>query len=205
MLATIVLLSAVAVGTLAYRNYFNDILSKENRPNRWSWLIWSATGFVEAFTFEAITDDWTKSVPFFVSAISCVIVAIRIWRHAAWKWPTLAEVICIVASIIATVLWLYYNETMWAHVVALVAIPVSFIPTWIDAKKNPADEDSSAWWLWTIGDTLALTYILMRSDLLRPEEWMDKPYAIIELACHASMAIMVSALLIMKKFHARRV
>lgn len=203
MPAIYVLLAAVAVGVLAYWNYFRDIAVKETKPNRWSWLAWSITTLVEAFTFNAVNEDWTKSVPFFVSGICCVIVTLRIWNRAAWKWPNPTEALCILASLGAVVLWLRYDQAVWAHLVTILAVPIAFIPTWATTKENPRAEDSSAWWLWTIGDALALTFILMQPGVPGAEEWMDKPYAVIELLCHASTAILVSVLLIRQKRRVR--
>lgn len=197
--STIVLLCAVAVGILAYWNYFKDIAKKETSPNKWSWLIWSMTTFVEAFTFNAVSEGWEKSIPFFVSGICCIVVTIRIWKRAQWKLPSVTETLSVIISAVAVVLWLKYGEALWAHLLMIVAIPISFLPTWVTTHQHPRGEASSAWWLWTIGDALALAYILMQPSPAGIASWVDKPYAITELACHASMAVLVTVLLLRRK------
>lgn len=202
-MSTVILLGAVAVGTLAYWNYFRDIAIKETSPNRWSWLVWSVTTLVEAFTFKAVSEGWETSVPFFVSGICCIVVMMRIWKRARWKWPSVTELACVLASFAAVFLWLRNGEAVWAHMLTIVAIPVSFLPTWISAKAHPRGEASSAWWLWTVGDALALAYILMQPSQNGIMTWVDKPYAAMELICHASMAILVTVLLMRRPRHAQ--
>ena len=65
---TAMLVAAIVFIVAAYAEYFRDIKNEVIAPNRWSWLIWSAATAVEAFTYEAVSEDWMKSVIFFISA-----------------------------------------------------------------------------------------------------------------------------------------
>lgn len=184
MLALILLTSAVVVSVIAYHRYYTDIRDHADmQPNRWSWMIWSATTAVEAFTFDAVSTDFEKSFVFFVSAACCVAIMLVIWRRAGWKMPDASEFTCITASVLAVVLWQAYDQTLWAHLLAVAALPVAFYPTWKSAWNSPEKEDSKAWILWTIGDALTLALVL---TLLQSKE--ELPYAIVEFVCHALVA-----------------
>ncbi|MES2994915.1 MAG: hypothetical protein V4681_02710 [Patescibacteria group bacterium] len=184
--------AAIAATTAAYWHYDRDHQAGHTVPNRWSWLIWGVTTIVEALTFQAISEGATvienvlKTSVFYVSGICCILVTIRIWRKAEWKMPQWNEVISVIASLAAIVLWVIYHEAWWAHVVAIVAIPVSFIPSWIDARRNPEAEQSRAWGLWTLGDALTFGGILLLIDTDK-----ELPYIITEFGCHAAMWLLV--------------
>lgn len=176
-------------GTLAYRRYWLDIGNKEIQPNRWSWLVWSVTTMVEASTYFANNLDWLEAVPFFVSGFACVVVTITIWHKAKFEWPDPVEAVCVLAATAATILWLCFHLTWWAHVIVILAVPVAFWPTWQKAWHCPKNEQTPAWMLWTIGDALALVVVLMRMDSW--SDWQELPYAVVELACHGAMWLII--------------
>jgi hypothetical protein len=69
----------------------------------------------------------------------------------------------------------------WAgHVVALLAIPFSFAPTYLSAWQDYRREQTSSWMWWTLGDLCALGYVLLRLKSAH-----EIPYATIEALCHA--------------------
>lgn len=176
---THILVAAAVVTSIAYILYFRDLAWGETHPNRWSWLIWSTSMSIEALTYHEVNDDWQKSAVFFISAIACIGITIAIWFKAAWKRPKVSELLCLIASAIAIVLWLIFDMTFVAHIVVIVAVPIAFIPTWLSALKNPADEKSKAWLLWTIGDALTLWVIVTKLEGVH-----DLPYIVVEFLCH---------------------
>ncbi|MEK7144935.1 MAG: hypothetical protein AAB794_03745 [Patescibacteria group bacterium] len=179
-LASMILIAAIAFSIAAYVQYFRDIKNGVIVPNRWSWLIWSVATAVEALTYEAVSDDWMKSIVFFIAAISCFGITVRIWSEATWKKPDWTEVVCVIASGFALLLWLQFQLTLWAHLLMVLAVPVAFVPTWKSAIGNPNNERSRAWGWWSIGDLLTLIVILVRFDKVE-----ELPFILVEFACHA--------------------
>lgn len=177
---SVMLIAAIAFGIAAYVEYFRDIQNEVITPNRWSWLIWSVATAMEALTYEAVSDDWVKGIAFFISAMCCFWVTILIWRKATWKKPDWTEIVSIVASGLALVIWLQFQLTLWAHLLMVLAVPIAFLPTWKSATKNPKNEKSRAWGLWSIGDLLTLLVILVRLDKVE-----ELPFILVEFACHA--------------------
>lgn len=174
-------------GVAAYVVYFQDTRKSTIRPNRWSWLIWAFTTAVEVATFQAVSNDTVTSAIFYVSALACGIITILIWRKSRWEWPSWTEVVCVLLNIAAIVVWLGFHQEWWAHVIALIAVPISFIPTYAHAWKDWSRENSPSWVLWTIGDALALLYVADRMQSLE-----ELPYAGIETLSHAAMWAIVS-------------
>ncbi|KND50394.1 MAG: hypothetical protein AB202_01920 [Parcubacteria bacterium C7867-007] len=182
VLTGIILALAVAFTAAGFIIYLADLRKDSNKPNRWSWLIWSVSAWVEALTYQAENTDWIKSSVLFISAVACMYIARAIWKGGKWETPDITEGFSVVASLVALVLWLYYGETLWAHIMMVVALPIAFLPTWQKAWKDPACEDSHAWWVWTVGDcfTLALVFTNYESPT-------ELPYMVMELVCHAAV------------------
>lgn len=174
------------LGITAYVLYFRDTHKSIIGPNRWSWLIWGVTTVVEVLTYFAVSGDILTSSVFIVSALSCIVITILVWKRMPWQKPSGTEILTVLASIAALVIWLVFHEAWWAHVVMLIAIPVAFIPTFKAAWENWREEDSPAWIFWTISDFIAFLYVLHRF-----KSYEELPYAIIETLCHATMWIIV--------------
>lgn len=185
-LAIVILVAAIAFIVVAYVQYYRDIQNEVVAPNRWSWLIWSAATAMEALTYEAVSEDWMKGIVFFISAICCFGVTMLIWGRAKWKRPDWTEVVCVIASGLALLLWLQFQLTLWAHLLMVLAVPIAFVPTWKSAIGNPNNERSRAWGLWSIGDLLTLLLILVRLDKVE-----ELPFILVEFACHAIVWQMV--------------
>ncbi len=169
-----------------YAYYFKDTINSSIRPNRWSWLAFSISISLEALTYSDVSSDFWKSGIFFVSSLACVVVTALIWNKARWFRPDWTETFCLVVSVVATVIWLGFGEAWWAHVLLLTAIPVAFIPTYRDAWRNWKNENTPAWILWTLGDALAIIFVLMRLEI-----WEELPYAIVEFLAHITVWIIV--------------
>jgi glucan phosphoethanolaminetransferase (alkaline phosphatase superfamily) len=181
LLVIIAIVSTVA----AYWVYRNEI-SKEGdmSPNRWSWLIWGFTTIIEAATFYAVSKSMTQSIVLFVSTFACIVVALSVWNRQQWKRPTWTEIASVVMSIGAIGIWLLFKQDWWAHVLVIIAVPVSFLPTWATLRTGESKEVVMPWLLWTIGDALTLIVILITLD--DPKEI---PYMVVETICHASVLL----------------
>lgn len=184
------MVAAAAVTILAYIIYFVNLVWGETAPNRWSWLIWSGATLIEALTFNEVSGDSLQGSIFFISSACCFIITLAIWVRSKWKWPSFWELVCLVASAAALVLWLHYGLTLIAHLVMVAAVPVAFIPTWLAASADARKEKTSAWMIWTVGDALTLWLILSRL-----KEFDELPFIIMELLCHAGTWLLISYLL----------
>ena len=178
---------AILFSVAAYATYLVGLRRGTVRPNRASWLIWSAATGIEALTYLAVNPGALQGIVFLVSAILCIAVTIGIWRRSSWAQPSAEESFCIGACMVALVLWLGFQNALWAHVLVVMAVPVSFWPTWKSVWADRGRERSPAWGLWTLGD-LATLFVAVRG----PELGIDQlGYILVELACHASVWFMI--------------
>lgn len=185
-----VLITAAGVTLWAYAAYLLRAWQDTIKPSVGSWLIWGVTTGVEAITYRSVSEDWLQSVVFYMSAVCCLFLALIIWvvaraeKRAGLSW---SDGFCIIATIAALGVWYYYQNVVWAHLIMVAAVPVSFIPSWLHAVKKPHEEHAVPWLLWTIGDFLTGVLILMRFQ----GHDIETLYIATEFACHALMLLVV--------------
>jgi hypothetical protein len=156
-------------------------------PSRASWMIWSAANAVEAFTYSALNQGAGQNLIFFTSSLACLFVTLSIWRHGRWKLPSLTDSLCMLACVASLAVWVVWNDAFWAHVVILIMVPISFIPTWVSVRADRRHEMTAAWGLWSIADFCVLLHVIGS----RPTDAMEVTYVALEFLCHASMWVMV--------------
>ena len=186
-MSTLLFVTSACFGVVAYIYYFNDTKRSGISPNRWSWLAFTVSVLMESLTYNELSEDWVKTTLFFISASCCIVVTVLIWSMSEWGKPNWTETVCLTAAVVAAVLWLWFERAGWAHLVTLVAIPVSFWPTYQGAYHNWRSENTPAWMLWTMGDLLATAMVLLRLESLE-----ELPYAVAEFLAHAAVWLIVS-------------
>ena len=180
-------LIAVGFGFSGYAVYLAGLRRQLVRPNRASWLIWSAATGLEALTYAAVNPGAPQGWVFAVSALACGAVTLGIWRRSSWAPPSDTEAFCIGACMIALIVWIVFREAFWAHMLVVAAVPVSFWPTWASVWRDRANERSPAWGLWTFGD-LATLLLAVRAG---QPGFAELAYVVVEFLCHASVWFMI--------------
>lgn len=180
-------LIAMGFSFAAYAAYLLGLKREIVRPNRASWLIWSASAAVEALTYHAVNPGSPQSWVFLLSAACCILVTLALWRRSSWAPPTTVEALCMATCLVALIVWVVFRETFWAHMLVVAAVPVSFWPTWASVWKDRSRERSPAWGLWTMGD-LATLLVAARAGGTGVDELA---YIFVELACHASIWFLI--------------
>ena len=181
---------ALMLSLAGYAVYLAGLRRHLVEPNRASWLIWAATAGIEAATYAAVNPGAPQAWVFGLSALACTVVTLTMWRRSRWRAPTPIEGVCMAVSLAAIALWLAFHETFWAHMLVVAAVPISFWPTWISIREDPARERSPAWGLWTLGD-LATLIVAASSGAVGIGAY---GYMLVELAAHGSVWLMVGLL-----------
>lgn len=185
-------LAAMAFSLSGYATYLVGLRRHLVEPNRASWLIWAAAAGVEAATYAAVNPHAAQAWVFGVSALACIVVTLSMWRRSRWSAPSPSESLCMGAALAALLLWIAFKEAFWAHMLVVVAVPVSFWPTWQSVWEDRSRERSPAWGLWTLGD-LATLLLATRGGTIGIGE---VAYILVEFACHAGVWFMVGLLTI---------
>lgn len=178
---------ALAASFVGYAAYLAGLQRHLVEPNRASWLIWSAATAVEASTYAAVNPDAPQRWLFLFATIACLTITLALWRRAAWNLPSRTESVCMAACLASLAVWAMFRDAFWAHMLVVMAVPVSFWPTWVSVRADRGREQSPAWGLWTIGD-LATVLVAARTPGSPVGEYA---YILVELACHASVWCMI--------------
>jgi hypothetical protein len=178
---------AIGFSFAAYSAYLLGLRRELVKPNRASWLIWSAAAGIEALTYWALNPGAPQGWVFLLSAVCCILVTLGLWHRSAWAPPSLTETCCMGICLMALVIWVAFQDTFWAHMLVVAAVPVSFWPTWASVWQDRSRERSPSWGLWTIGD-LATLFVAVRAGGTGVDEYA---YIFVEIACHASMWLMI--------------
>lgn len=177
----------LGLSAAGYAVYLAGLQRHLVEPNRASWLIWSAATGIEAATYAAVNPHSPPSWVFGFSALACVVVTLVMWRRSRWRAPTRSETICMIVAFVAITLWIAFQEAIWAHMLVVAAVPISFWPTWQSVWEDRARERSPAWGLWTLGD-MATLLLATRMPGAGVGEY---GYVLVELLCHASVWFMI--------------
>lgn len=181
------LIFSLLLGASGYLIYGLGIRRQLVEPNRASWLIWSATTSIEAMTYSAVNEGALQNLIFAMSAASCILVTIAVWRRSIWQRPSDTETLCMASCAASLILWIGFQNALWAHILVVLAVPISFIPTWVSVTQDRRREISPAWGLWTLGD-LGSLFVIADANRFSITEL---PYVLLELTCHASVWLMI--------------
>ncbi len=186
-MAFIWLFIAMGLTIVAYGFYWWGIRRQLVRPNRSSWLIWSAVTTVEALTYQAVNEGLLQNIVFFMNAASCLFITFAVWRQSAWQKPSNSELFCMALAAASLILWLGFHEQTWAHILVVAAVPVGFLPTWYSALEDRRRELSPAWGFWSLADFSTLMVVMSSGRA----HGMDLPYILIEFVCHAIVWLII--------------
>lgn len=180
-------IAAMVLSLSGYGIYLVGLRRHLVEPSRASWLIWSVATGVEAATYLAVNPGRPQGLVFAASALACLVVTLAMWRRSRWSRPSPVESACMAASLAAIILWLPLQETFWAHMLVVAAVPLGFWPTWASVREDAARERSPAWGLWALGDAATLL-VALRTPGFGMGQYA---YLLVELACHASVWAMI--------------
>lgn len=189
----VIALMAVAFGTAADILYYLGLRKPGHTPpNRWSWLIFSFSAYIEVATYQSVSGDWIKVISLITTPIACTCILFYVWKLKEDKWESwldvVTDVFAVVTSFVAIVIWLIFHEEVWAHMLMVIAVPVSYLPIWRShLKVRSQSGEYLPWMLWTIMDALSLVVIFGRLN-----EHVEVPYVCVEFVCHVFTWFLVS-------------
>jgi len=147
-------LLAGIIGFLAFIPYILDIVKGSTRPNKATWIIWAAVGFVIAasyFAAGARDSAWTPVA----YAVGILAVAALSLRYGEKGWTKL-DIACLIGAGIGLSLWILTKEPVFALYITTVVDLIGAIPTFKKAHEKPESESKVAWVMFFIANTLNL-------------------------------------------------
>ncbi|PLX25966.1 hypothetical protein C0580_00940, partial [Candidatus Parcubacteria bacterium] len=152
--------AALLHGT-AYVLYNIQTRSGQSKPNPASWSVWTILAIINAFSFREVSGDLVSTLQSFIGSAACIytfsyaLFKGKFSRLGGKEWFTLAM------SLLAVLVWWIFQSATYANMIVLLAILVSFKPTFDGVLKDPFREVSRSWWIWTLAYTFTMASILL--------------------------------------------
>ncbi len=145
------IISAV-VGLSASIPYVPSIIKGETKPNRVSWGIWTALGFVLALSYQGIGAESTSWLAW-VFFINPLIVFSLSFKYGVGGWERLDK-ICLTGVVFAVCLWFF--SPSWSLGVSIAVDLFALIPTLYKTWHKPKEENMMGWLIITIASVINL-------------------------------------------------
>lgn len=147
MLAMFGYISAI-LSVLMIVPYIRDIFFKKTKPERASWLIWTALGLIAFFSQMAkgATDSLWLTGGQTLAVLIIFLLSIKYGVGGLTKRDTKA----LIAALIGLIIWFITKEAAWA---LLIVIGIDCVGTLLTAIKSYEDPESETLSTWLISGT----------------------------------------------------
>lgn len=157
---------------LGFLPYIIQVVRKETKPNRTSWLIWSVMGVLILATYYA-TDARNNLPATVVVAIGPIVTLLLSIKYGEGGLNTLDKG-CLFGAGVSLLLWKGLNAPALGLLGALITDGMGMIPTWKDLYKDPTKEKPHAWIIWSVANVCNMFTIerLTIQDALYPTYYL---------------------------------
>ncbi len=149
--ALLSMLSGV-VFLLAFVPYIRAIIKGETKPSKMSWLIW---GCLDVITLLAMYAQHSVNGQIIGAVCGAFVVFILAMKYGKSGWTKL-DMFCLSGAIIGIVLWQTMSNPNLGILASAVTAIIGSIPTFVNAWKNPEQENFTAWTIFWISCVLAM-------------------------------------------------
>ncbi len=120
--------------------YLKDTLAGKNKPNRVSFLLWSASPLIAAFAGLSQGLGWA-ALPIFMAGFGPLIIFFASYANKKSYWGLKKfDYLCGLLSILALVLWQTTGNPVTAILLAIVSDALATLPTLAKTWKYPDTE-----------------------------------------------------------------
>ncbi len=135
-------------------------------PNPTSWTLWGLTGFLEAFNYQDMSQDWFKNLLPFTCATCCAVTWVVCLYKSKFQFKRLkpTDYITLVLCATAMIVWKRFDLVTEANIILQVDNIISFVPIIVSVARDPEEEKPSAWIWWSVSYALATTVVGLRFE-----------------------------------------
>jgi glucan phosphoethanolaminetransferase (alkaline phosphatase superfamily) len=180
----------IAVGSLiflvAFVIYNKDILRGNTRPNIVTWSLFALITLINSTSYISMTGDLVKSVLAFTDFFVCAIITFFILFKGYYSKLSIFEKLVIVFSAASIFAWVIFRSATFANLLLQPGYILAFIPTYVNAYKNPLTERALPWFLWAFSFILSIIVVIMRWE----GAWQDIVNPSIALLLHFGVGML---------------
>ena len=132
--------------------YIKAILKGETKPSKMSWLIWASLDVI-ALLAMYVQNSVNGQILGAVGGAFVVLVLAMKYGKPGW---TKLDMFCLAGAVLGIMLWQTTSNPDFGILVSASTAFVGSIPTFVNAWKNPYQEDFMAWTIFWISCLLAM-------------------------------------------------
>ncbi len=134
----------------AFWIYNRKAINQESAPSKATWILWSFTSTLNAFSYRSLSKDWLTAGVGIVDAFACTFTFLVVLRYQGTTKFTRYEKLSLAIGLAAIGAWYLFREALYANTILQIAVVVSFVPAFIHTWNEPIREPRTPWLLWTI-------------------------------------------------------
>lgn len=139
---------------ICFLPYIRDVLKRKTEPHMYSWLVWTVLqtiGVSAQFSEGAGYGAWALAIGVFF----CFVIFILSFKFGT-KNISRFDTVCLVASLVAIVVFLGLENAVWAVILVSVIDFFGFLPTFRKGYQEPHTETVSTFIMSAICNALSL-------------------------------------------------
>lgn len=162
MIAELAKVSAI-IGLLGYIPYVISVLRKKTVPNPATWWIWSVVGWIAVASYFSAGGTETFWL-MFSYALGPSTIGLLSFRYGKVSSLEKFDIYCLVISLVSLILWRLTAVPILALLINLGIDITGALPTLRKTYFEPGTEDSLAWSIFWVGNTMNFVNILISGD-----------------------------------------
>jgi len=148
---------AGVISLLGFLPYVVAVLRRKARPNRATWLIWTAVGGLLFASYDASAGGSARWVPL-SDALGPLMIAVLSLRYGEGGF-TRFDRGCLMLAAVSVVAWALTGSALVALAINLFIDLLGALPTMRKAYADPASESALTWRIFLFGNVLNLLAI----------------------------------------------
>lgn len=186
-MSTLLLLAGSAMFLIAFWIYNKGVITGKNLPAFAAWAVFSLITFVNCLTYLSWTASFINIAVLLTDFVVCVgtTVAILIRLKGRVRLDNTDKLIMLI-SLVAVGIWVMFKAAAAGNLFNQAAYTITFLPIYRNALRNPRNEPTMPWFLWTIAFVLNLVALWLQPTT----QAMDYVSPAVCLVHHAAITVL---------------
>lgn len=134
----------------------------ESEPNAVSWGIWAFLATLNAFSYRNMSGDMVATLQFFTGSVGCSLTFLYVLAIGKLSWPKPKEWAVFILGLVAAGVWWRFRNATGANMIGIMAVVISFVPTYEGVWKYPFKETPRSWVIWTAAFLITTVNVILR-------------------------------------------
>ncbi len=140
---------------LGFMPYVGAILFGKAKPNKVTWIIWTAT---DCIIFMGMWSEGAVNGQIFGATLGASLVLVLVLKFGMPGWNKI-DIICLAGAAIGIALWIKSGDPNTAIITSLVVMAIGSVPTFVSAWQKPERENRLTWTIFMMSCVLAVVAI----------------------------------------------